>query len=120
MFGKKKNNATIYDIKIKELGQSLHNASTRLRGATERSITVNAVVDLYPIGADKERAKTDAEKAKYSLLCAIGEYDSLLNEYNAALAKNKEDRNITVNWAQVHTTSHQLIEIAYRNYYNRG
>ena len=82
-----------------------------------KSLRAQGVIDLYPDGADRKKAVSDAEKAKQSLLVAIGAYDTARMEYNDYVEKNAEKFDShKEKWT---TTSHEIIEWAYK-YYNKG
>ena len=109
---------TFQDKKIQELAEDRLRALNTLVERTEKVITCNGVIDLYPEGADKEKAKKDAEEAKFSLLCAIGIFDDLTNRYLEALAEPYE-RVTTLDYTSKCKTSHEIIEMAYRNFYKK-
>lgn len=119
MFNKSKSFDTAADRKLKELNSQLYEVNNYLLASAEEVIVTQGVIALYPEGADKTAAIKDAEKAKYLLLCRIGEYDGLMREYNERLTKT-ENRETTKEWRNTHSSSHKLIEIAYRNFYRRG
>ena len=74
------------------------------------------MINLYPDGADREKAVSDAEEAKYALIAAIGEYDTARMEYNNYIKKYAEMFDSPKReWI---TTSHEIIEWAYQ-YYNK-
>lgn len=118
MFGKNKSACTPLDRLIMNKNQELVDAKTYLMPVAERVIIANGVIDLYPEGADKARAIEDAEARKHSLLCAIGAYDGRMQEYNDLL-KREGAREITANWTNNFSTSHKIIEIAYRNFWKK-
>lgn len=73
---------------------------------------------LYEVWEERDRKKavSDAEKAKQSLLVAIGAYDTARMEYNDYVKKNAEKFDSPKKeWT---TTSHEIVEWAYR-YYNK-
>lgn len=117
MFGKKKEKIieTYEDKKAKELNSEINEAGKTLRERVEKVIVRQGVVELYPEGADKIKAVKDFEEAKHSLLCAIGRYDSALNEYKNYLEQTK-DKRITTTYYNAHSwsTSHQVIESQYK------
>ena len=74
------------------------------------------MIILYPYVTDRKKAVSDAEKAKQSLLVAIGAYDTARMEYNDYVKKYAEKFNSPKQeWT---TTSHEIVEWAYR-YYNK-
>lgn len=118
MFGKNKPTCTPLDRQIAEKHQEARDAKFRLMSAAENVIVANGVVDLYPKGADKDHAIEDAEARKYSLLCAIGAYDGRVQEYRDLL-KREGAREATTGWTNEFCTSHQVIEIVYRNFWKK-
>ena len=118
MFGKKNPTCTPLDRMIMDKNQELIDAKTYLMSTAERVIIANGVIDLYPEGADKTRAIEDAEAHKHSLLCAIGAYDGRMQEYNELL-KREGARETTTGWANKFSTSHKIIEIVYRNFWEK-
>lgn len=116
--GKKKEIATSLDVKIKECNLQLYGAKQHLMACVEAIIVANSVINLYPEGADKNAAIKNAEAKKHLLLVAIGYYDGLMRTYNELLHK-EEKREVTANWINNFGTSHQIVEIAYRNFWKR-
>lgn len=122
MFSKKKNLAnvdTALDKRIKEVNGERLATAYSIRERAKKVIICNGAVDLYPEGADKEKAKRDAEQAKKSLLCAVGHYDDLLRQYKEALSQEGE-RNTTAYWTKETKTSHEWIEMAYEEFYKKN
>jgi hypothetical protein len=121
MFYKKKimpvGHDTPDDIKLKDIERERCEAIYSLQERAEKVIICNGAIDLYPEGADKEKAKADAEKAKHLLLCAIGHYDDLVRQYKEVCAS--PDRNTTAYYGRTIQTSHELIERAYKDFYKR-
>lgn len=119
MFSNKKNNQpTALDNRISAKHGELVEAKSRLMNAAVKVIIANGVIDLYPEGADKDHAIKDAEDRKYSLLCAIGAYDSLRRDYNELL-KKMEERKTTLGYPTTYCSSHEVIEMAYRNFWKK-
>lgn len=118
MFGKKKKKPfNSYENRADDLIYELWEERDRLYEKTRQVITRVGVIDLYPDGADRKKAVSDAEKAKQSLLVAIGAYDTARMEYNDYVEKNAEKFDShKEKWT---TTSHEIIEWAYK-YYNKG
>lgn len=120
MFGKKKtNDITMDDKRIIEITKKIEDEAQHLCAAVEKVIIVTGIINLYPDGPDKDAAVKKAEAAKHSLLCRIGAYDELLAECNSKLP-NLKNRCFTVGLTTNYCSSHELIEIAYRNFYKRG
>ena len=121
LFNKSKrpiNQDTTLDKKIKELHDERLTTAYSIRERAKKVIICNGAIDLYPEGADKEKAVRDAEAAKYSLLCAIGHYDDLRRQYLEALAENGE-RNTTAYWTKECKTSHEWVEMAYEEFWKK-
>lgn len=118
MFGKKeKIIATYEDKKAKDLNLAVGEAGRALRERVEKVIVCKDVIELYPEGPDKNKAIKDLEQAKYSLLCAIGHYDSALSEYKNYLIATQDKRVTTVYYnAHSWSTSHQIIENQYKHF----
>lgn len=117
---KEETKSTSQDYVVKGFLAQRADAMHDLEERVEKVIICNGVIDLYPEGADKEAAKEQAEKAKRLLLCAIGRYDDIVNQYNDALKDIR--RNTTLNYMPIleNGSSHALIENYYKNFYKRG
>ena len=116
MFGKKKKPFNPYENRVDDLIHEVWEARDRLSANAKQVITRLGVIDLYLDGADREKAVSDAEEAKRTLIVAIGEYDTARREYNNYIKKYAEMfDNPKREWA---TTSHEIIEWAYQ-YYNK-
>lgn len=117
MFWKKKKQDSWnpYDVKVREVLEKMYSLQNELKNSVHDTITKIRVIDLYLEGDDKEKAKKDAENAKYSLLCVIGAYDSTRQEYDLVLSKNLDERDKTKNWENHFRTSHELVEFYYAN-----
>ena len=89
MFGKKKKPVNLYENRADDLIYELWEERDRLYEKTRQVITRVGVIDLYPDGADRKKAVSDAEKAKQSLLVAIGAYDTARMEYNDYVEKKR-------------------------------
>lgn len=116
MFGKKKKPFNPYENRVDELLYEVWEERDRVYEKTTQVITRLGVIDLYPEGADRKKAVSDAEKAKQSLLVAIGAYDTARMEYNDYVKKYAEKFDSPKKeWT---TTSHGIVEWAYR-FYNK-
>lgn len=116
MFGKKKKPFNPYESRADELLYEVWEERDRVYEKTTKVITRLGVIDLYPEGADRKKAVSDAEEAKHALIVAIGAYDTARMEYNNYIKKNTEKFDSPKQeWA---TTSHEIVEWAYR-YYNK-
>lgn len=117
LFNRKKSNLnvdTALDKKIKELNNERLATAFTIRERAKKVIICNGAIDLYPEGADKEAAKREAERVKNLLLCSIGHYDDLRRQYLEALTERGE-RNTTVHWTKECKTSHEWVEMAYKD-----
>ena len=116
MFGKKEKPFNPYEKSADDALYQVWEARDRLTTKAKQVITRLGVIDLYPDGADRRKAVSDAEEAKHALIVAIGAYDTARMEYNNYIKKYAEmfdspKRELT-------TTSHEIIEWAYQ-YYNK-
>lgn len=116
MFSKKKEKKfNPYENHIDELIHKVWEERDRLYEKTRQAITRVGVINLYPDGADRKKAVSDAEKAKHALIVAIGAYDTARMEYNNYIKKYAEKFDSPKEeWT---TTSHEIIEWAYKYYY---
>ena len=116
MFGKKEKPFNAYENRVDDLIHEVWEARDYLTAKAKQVITRLGVINLYPDGADREKAVSDAEKAKQSLLAAIGAYDTACMEYNNYIKTYAEKFDSPKRkWT---TTSHEIIECAYQ-YYNK-
>ena len=116
MFGKKEKPFNPYENHVDDFIHKVWETRNRLTAEAKQVITRLGVIDLYPDGADREKAVSDAEEAKQVLLVAIGAYDTARMEYNNYIKKYAEMfDNPKREWT---TTSHEIIEWAYQ-YYNK-
>ena len=110
----------IYDIRIEELYNAVREARFLLIAKTQAVITKKSVIDLYSEGADKQVAIKALEAAKYSLLCAIGNYDGRLNEARQYYTNNYEYFSQYWTAPNDFAKSHDIIEYAYQNYFKKN
>lgn len=116
-FKKKDNHINIYENKADEYLYDLWEERNRLVAKTHEVITRKSVIELYPEGADRNAAIKKCETAKQSLLCAIGAYDTSRMEYNDYITENANRFNSPRKlWT---ATSHDLIAIAYKEYFKK-
>ena len=113
------NQDTALDNKIKELNNERLATAHKIRERAKRVIICNGAIDIYPEGADKEKAKRDAEQAKHLLLCSVGHYDDLRRQYLNAFAE-KGERNTTAYWTKECKRSHEWVEMAYEEFYKKN
>ena len=119
MFDKKKNVDTAQDKRVKKLHSDRYDAWLKVEEATEKVIVCNGVIDLYPDGADKDKAKRDADNAKEGLLAAMAVYDDLRNQQKQAFDTPFE-RVTTKDWHTVILTSHDIVEKTYKKFYKKS
>lgn len=108
------------DRQILELYAEVHEAETRLRFMARGAIVKTKVIGVIyePNTPDYEKACQDAKNARRSILCAIGEYDSLRNDYMNYIRNHGSDtRNTTKGYGEV-PSSHEIIEDTYIDMYN--
>lgn len=112
---KKKKPFNAYENRVDDLIHEVWEARDRLYEKARQVITRVGVINLYPDCPDRKKAVSDAEEAKHALLVAIGAYDTARMEYNDYVEKNAEKfDNHKEKWT---TTSHEIIEWAYKYYY---
>lgn len=119
MFNKKEKIIdTQTDLMLKEKNSKLSDIRFDLKTAVAKVIVTNGVIELYPEGADKEKAKKTAENKKMIMLSLIGKYDDLKNQLNELL--KREDRNTTKDWINYTITSHEIVENVYEDFFNKN
>ena len=114
MFKKKKKNLnTSADLQLRILWEQCLDVSNNLNKTVRTIIIKKEVIEIYPNGADKDKAIKDYEFEQRHLLALIGEYDDLRNQIDNLIKKTKEERYTTIDW---HTpkTSHERIEQIYK------
>lgn len=115
MFSKKEH-FNAYENRVDDLIHEVWEARDRLTAKAKQVITRLGVINLYPDGADREKAVSDAEEAKRALIAAIGAYDTARMEYNNYIKKYAEKFDSPKRERTI--TSHEIIECAYQ-YYNK-
>lgn len=113
---KKKTEINLFDEEMNNKNNAVFDAKKSIENKVYDIITKKGVIDLYPEGPDKEKALQDLEKAKKSLICSIGAYDSALAEYKRYYTNNFE--KISARWINPADfgSSHYLVEIFYKHY----
>lgn len=105
-----------YDMHLKELINEFDDKRNDLMAQIPQLITKKNVIELYPDGADKNKAIADFEQTKQSLLTYIGAYDNIYNQLmRFDYSRCQEMR--TNKYQFKSATSHSIIEIAYSNFY---
>ena len=110
---------TPYDTRRHEMHRALFDAMARLEEATQATIVRQGVVSLYPDGPDKEAAKEEAEEQQFSLLRAIGSYDTLRFGYITYVQQNAGKFVTTEHWPVKWATSHEIIEQTYARFFQK-
>ena len=108
---------TLYDEKRKDLHIELLEKQSWLEKCTKRVIVKNGVINLYPEGADKEAAKNESEKAKKTLLAAIGSYDGIRIDILRYIKEHTDSFVTTTEWPLDYITSHEIIERTYARFF---
>ena len=118
MFMKKKKTVqpTYYDNQLKSLIEDWMAARDHLISSVERCITRKGVIDLYPDGADKKLAQADLETAQRILLNRIAAYDLLRTKISQFPTDKCKVMHYNANGL---AKSHEIVEIAYRNYFRK-
>lgn len=115
----KKVNQTGMDITYQDLLDVLNGHKASLLSRASDVIIKSGVVNIYPDGPDKERAKEEAETAKFALLCSVAAYDSALAEIRGFYTRNADKLSQTKGiYPNNLLTSHAVIELAYKQFYN--
>ena len=118
LFCKKEKKINLYENHADALLYDLWDTEHYLKECVEKVIVRMGVVSLYPDGADRRKALSDADETKHSLLVAIGVFDTSRMVYNDYVNKHQENfDNPREPWKY---TSHEIIERVYKNFYKRG
>lgn len=114
MFKKKKKDLnTPADLQLKILWERHLDVSNNINTSIRNIIVKKGVIEIYPNGADKDKAIKDCEFEQRHLLALIGEYDDLRNQIDNLIKKTREERNTTISW-RTPKTSHERIEQIYK------
>lgn len=114
MFNKKKKKIDPHENQINFFLSQIKDAEIYLQAAVEAVLYKKNVIDVYPSGADKNRAQEELEDARVSLLLKIARYDDCRARYFEYLEKNK----LPCYAYPYPTDSHILVEIFVYNYNN--
>ena len=118
MFQKTKVTPNAYDITLKKLIEARKNAKEALAARVSDIIIKKNVIDLYPEGADKNRAIEDFRYSQTSLLFYIANYDDIYSKLmNFEFSKCAYYTSDKIQFAKI--TSHSIIESAYREFMRR-
>lgn len=116
MFKKNKIIPNTYDRQLKQLLVEWQENRDLLIGQVNILITKKNVIDLYPEGADKNKAIEDFKARQRFLLNYIARYDDTYNQL-MTFDYSKCAETISAKWQYEKATSHNIIEIAYNNFY---
>jgi hypothetical protein len=102
------------------LQSRIADAEQRIVESITTILVRSGCVDLYPEGADKQKAEDDAEEAKQQLVRRIAVYDELRYAYTKTVASYpRAERDITAEWdVDRFRDSHAVVERAYRLFHN--
>lgn len=112
MFKKKKDPDTPADLRLRVLWEQHLNISCYLKEVVGKIITKKEIIEIYPEGADKDKAIKDLKFEQQHLLTLMAEYDDLRNQIDNLIKKTKEERETTIAW-RTPLTSHERIERIY-------
>lgn len=111
MFGRNKKEEVLSwaDQKMDDLYDEWHSIFNALRNKTKEAYLKAEALKVYDLTKpDGEKAQTDLDKAKHSLVCSIGRYDRIVAEIERHY---KEHRNeMQRNWSINFPSSHEQIE----------
>jgi hypothetical protein len=119
MFGKKKEpifnveNTDTYGTRL-----VLLDAITQLIDMVEVVESRRLAIGLLPDGPDKRNAEERFKTAQLGLVKAISQYNAARNSYNEALERERDKLPNTWHFERVEAA--QRIEIAIKNFYQRG
>lgn len=119
MFSKKKQ--LIFDVEKTDTWKTrlaLMDAITQLIDMVEMVESRRLAIGLLPNGADKRYAEERFKTAQLGLVKAIGQYNAARNCYNEALERERDKLPDT--WHFERLEAAQRIEIAIKNFYQRG
>lgn len=119
MFGKKKQ--PVFDVEKTDTWGTrivLMDAITQLIDMVEVVESRRLAVGLLPDGPDKRNAEERFKTAQLGLVKAIGQYNAARNYYNEALERERDKLPDT--WHFERLEAAQRIELAIKNFYQRG
>lgn len=112
MFNKKRKETDPYENKINFFLSQINGARLSLQSAVETILYKQDAVDVYPSGADKDRAQKELDTARVKLLPKIAQYDDYRAQYFEYLRKNNLPRYAYPEPGD----SHVLVEVFIYNY----
>lgn len=119
MFSKKKQ--PMSDVKKTDTWETrlvLMDAITQLLNMVEVVESRRLAIGLLPDGPDKRNAEERFKTAQLGLVKAIDQYNAARNYYNEALERERDKLPDT--WHFERLEAAQRIEIAIKNFYQRG
>lgn len=119
MFGKKKE--PVFDVENTDSYGTrlvLIDAITQLIDMVEVVESRRLAIGLLPDGPDKRNAEERFKTAQLGLVKAIDQYNAARNYYNEALERERDKLPNTWHFERVEAA--QRIEIAIKNFYQRG
>lgn len=119
MFGKKKE--PVFDVENTDTYGTrlvLLDAITQLLDVVEVVESRRLAIGLLPDGPDKRNAEERFKTAQLGLVKAIDQYNAARNCYNEALERERDKLPDT--WHFERLEAAQRIEIAIKNFYQRG
>lgn len=108
MFNKKKKEEPKNPLLEAKRDELIELTQRRLYKQIKEILIKQGVINIYPIGADRDKAKKDLESAKQYLLCIIAEYDDKSRQYNNCKKNYPEYKDVDF------VSSHELIERYYK------
>ena len=112
---KKVEQETYEDKQLIKLLYDCYEAMDKLKEQVLQTIITNNVVELYPDGADKNKAIKDSEHEKRMLLCCVATYDLKRTNYINYFEETRDKRVTTKNYTRDVAESHKVIEQTYKN-----
>ena len=112
---------TYHDNVLQDKYDEFQRAAHQLTETVEDVIIKKEVVALYPDGADKKAAVSDLEQAQYTMICAIGHYDSTRADVQRYYREHDKS-DFCINWGNTIfplKNSHTAIEKAYVNFFKK-
>ena len=117
---RKKKTFNPWDGRYRDMWLAMLDYQTRLYDKAQQVIIASGVVNLYPNGPDQSAAIREREAQKAALLNCIGHYDTRLMELKDYYKNTYDSLDECQTWnPDRFPTSHQIIEDAYKKFYNR-
>lgn len=116
MFNKNKKEVNPHANKINSFISQIKDARLPLESAVETVLYKQDAIDVYPSGADRNRAQKELDTARENLLPKIAQYDDYRAQYFEYLRKNNLPRYAYPEPGD----SHILVEVFVHNYKRKG